>query len=183
MDILVACEYSGIVRDAFIAKGHNALSCDLLPTERLGPHIQGDVREILGRKWDMIIAFPPCTYLCNAGQNWINREEGRKEKMYNAFTFVRLLYGSCERVAIENPPGILNTRWIRPTQIIHPWMFGHPRHKPTCLWLKNLPPLFATVICEEKKLWVNNLANTPERGKIKAKTFQGIADAMAEQWG
>lgn len=184
MKVLIACEYSGIVRDAFMRKGHDALSCDLLPTEREGPHYQGDVRDVLGEPWDMMIAFPPCTYLCNAGMNWINREEGRKGKMEDGMSFVDMLYSlQIPKIAIENPPGILSTKWRKPDQIIHPWMFGHAKNKPTCLWLKNLPPLMSTCVSLERELWVNNLPKSPNRWKIKSKTFDGIALAMSEQWG
>jgi hypothetical protein len=185
MRVLVACEYSGIVRDAFIARGHDAMSCDLLDTEIPGPHYKGDVRDliILGR-WDMMIAFPPCTYLSYAGtRHWNN--PGRKELREDALDFVRYLMNApIHRIAIENPKSCIQEEIRRSDQIINPWMFGDPYVKHTHLWLKNLPPLISTCISLERKEFVTSMSGKAEiRGKRRSKTFQGIAIAMAEQWG
>src|SRR5690349_922709 len=143
MRILVACEFSGIVRDAFIARGHDAVSCDLLPTERPGPHYQGDVRDLLGQGWDLMIAHPPCTYLTRAGARWW-KDPARQLAAEEAIAFVRQLWvAPIERIAIENPIGKLHQAMGRPQQIIQPWQHGHGETKATCLWLKNLPPLLA----------------------------------------
>ena len=154
MRVLVACEFSGIVRDAFAARGHDARSCDLLPTERPGKHLQQDVCEILedhpdGGGWDMMIAFPPCTYLCSSGLHWNKRRPGRDALTYEAMKFVfALLDAPIPRIALENPVGCISTNYRKPDQIIQPWQFGTPESKATCLWLKNLPPLTPTKICE-----------------------------------
>lgn len=183
MDILVACEYSGIVRDAFIAKGHNVLSCDLLATEQPGPHIQGDVREILrGGQWDMVIAFPPCTDLCASSARYFaqKRADGRQQKSIDFFLLFARLPG---KVCIENPVGIMSTLYKKPTQIIQPWQFGTGETKKTCLWLQHLPPLMSSVVCTQRRDRIHKLPPSPTRGKERSKTFQGIADAMADQWG
>lgn len=194
MKVLVACEFSGIIRDAFRARGHDAWSCDLLPTERPGQHIQGDVIGILNNGWDLIIAHPPCTYLTVSGNKWMKQEyserfPGRFEKRTIALGFVAMIAGAnCPRIAIENPISVLSTRWRKPDQIIQPWQFGHPETKATCLWLKGLNKLRPTKIVElpkEKKdrMRLHYLKRTPDRWKIRSRTFQGIADAMASQWG
>ncbi|OGO74949.1 MAG: hypothetical protein A2203_00310 [Chromatiales bacterium RIFOXYA1_FULL_46_5] len=147
MKILIACEFSGIVRDAFAARGHDAWSCDLLPTERQGQHIQGDVLGILNDKWDMMIAHPPCTYLCSSGLHWNNRTPGRDELTKQALDFVfKLLNAPINKIALENPVGRINTAYRKPSQSIHPWQFGHDASKKTCLWLKKLPILKHTKI-------------------------------------
>lgn len=183
MRVLVACEYSGLVRNAFIEKGHEALSCDLLPSELPGPHYQGDVRDLLGDTWDMLIAFPPCTYLSNVAAPRRN-EPGRLQLMEEAKQFVLLLWNAgIEQTCIENPVGYLNNNWKRPDQIIQPWMFGHDVNKRTCLWLRGLPPLMATQISTKREEWIMKVPGSKNQAKIRSKTFEGIAAAMAAQWG
>lgn len=180
MKILVACEFSGTVRDAFRAKGHNALSCDLEPSEKPGPHYQGDVRDILNDSWDMLIAFPPCTHLCASGARWFAEKRGKQEQ---ALTFVRYLMDApIKRIAIENPIGIISTRIRRPDQIIQPWMFGHGETKTTCLWLKGLPPLFPTEIAPGNEQRIHRMPQTATRAKERSRTYVGIAEAMSTQW-
>lgn len=195
--VLVACEFSGIVRDAFIAKGHDAWSCDLLPTEREGPHIQGDVLEVLDRGWDLMIAHPPCTYLASMGIWWNHKRPERWPLTFAAMDFVKALWDApVERVAVENPIGYLNRHWMKPTQIINPWQFGHEAHKPTCLWLKGLPTLTPTNVVGRGRFYVKanghrmsawshvtSGTRKAERAKIASRTFQGVANAMAAQWG
>lgn len=253
MKILVACEYSGVVREAFNEKGHEAMSCDLLPTESPGYHYQGDVRNLLTSSYDLVIAHPPCTYLASSGLHWNKRTPGREEQTEEALRFVRDLLEAkaWDRIALENPVGCINTRIRKPDQVIQPWMFGEDASKATCLWLKGLPKLIPTKIippkgyqpvvfamelpdcecCDEKwcplheahyfecdcigpthdgatyktingvdfatllepaphPVWANQtptgqnkLGPSPDRAKVRAKTYQGIADAMAEQWG
>ena len=251
MRVLVACEFSGIVRDAFIARGHDAWSCDLLPTDRPGPHLQCDVLTVLDRLWDLIIAFPPCTYLCSSGLHWNKRVAGRALQTENAIMFVSaLLAAPCKRIALENPIGCISSRIRKPDQIIQPWQFGEDASKQTCLWLKNLPLLQPTKIvpprgwslvkyatdcvpceccgepfCVEcnthysecrcigptqddveyvevngfqfartegagRPTWSNQtpsgqnkIGPSPDRWKLRSVTYQGIADAFAEQWG
>ena len=145
MRVLVACEFSGMVRDAFRANGHDAWSCDLLPSERLGPHYQGDVRDILGDCWDLMVAHPPCTYLSASGLHWNRRRPERQALTDAAVLFVQqLLDAPIQRIAVENPIGALSTRIRKPDQIIQPWQFGHDASKATCLWLVNLPLLVPT---------------------------------------
>jgi len=142
MKVLIACEYSGAVRDAFLANGHQAMSCDLLPTDKAGPHYQGDVRDILNDGWDLMVAHPPCTYLCSSGLHWNKRVPGRADLTTEALDFVRLLLDApIERIALENPIGCISTQIRKYDQLIQPWQFGHDASKSTCLWLKNLPPL------------------------------------------
>ena len=181
MKILIACEYSGTVRDAFLASGHDAMSCDLLPTDAPGPHYQGDVRDILGDGWDLMIAHPPCTALAVSGARWFGL---KAEKQKAALDFVRLLLSAAiPRIAIENPVSVISSRIRKPDQTIQPWMFGHGETKATCLWLKNLPPLRPTNIVEgrEQRIW--KLPPTPDRWKLRSETYKGIAEAMAQQWG
>ncbi len=179
--MLVACEFSGIVRDAFIRKGHAAWSCDLLPTERPGPHIQGDVLGILGDGWDLMIAHPPCTHLAVSGARWFKEKRDEQEA---ALEFVwYLLNAPIPRIALENPISVISSRIRKPDQIIQPWMFGHPETKATCLWLKNLPKLVPTNIVEGRDNRVHREPPGPDRWKNRSRTMQGIADAMAEQWG
>lgn len=195
MRVLVACEFSGTVRDAFVALGHDAVSCDLLPSERPGPHYQGDVRDVLYDGWDLMIAHPPCTYLSRAGARWF-KDPTRYEKTLEAVAFVRALYDApVPQVAIENPIGLLNRKWRFPDQTIHPWMFGDPFTKATCLWLKNLPPLISSCLTTERIAWVKSNTGAGKRkgqrsqpgiaknAKDAARTFPGIAAAMAAQWG
>lgn len=191
MNVLVACEYSGRVRDAFRALGHNAWSCDLLPSETPSPwHLQGDVREHLDREWDLIIAHPPCTDLAVSGARWFARkaEEDRKAKRPDrqeaALAFVRLfLDHPCPRVCVENPVSIISSRIRPPDQIIQPWQFGHGETKATCLWLKGLPALTPTNVVPGRAARVHLMPPSPERWKERSRTFEGIARAMAAQWG
>lgn len=190
MKVLIACEYSGVVRDAFIAKGHDAWSCDLLPTESPGPHIQGDVLNILNDGWDLMIAHPPCTHLAISGARWFkNKEKEQKE----ALEFVKiLLEAPISKIALENPISIISSKIRQPDQIVHPWMFGHEISKSTCLWLKNLPLLVPTNIVGKGKKHITksgksipewyNLPETKDRWKKRSKTFEGFAKAMADQW-
>jgi site-specific DNA-cytosine methylase len=206
MRVLVACEFSGIVRDAFKARSHYAMSCDLLPTEREGLHYQGDIRDIMYSKpWDLMIAHPPCTHLAVSGARYFYRKQVEQAE---ALDFVRLLMDApIERICIENPVSIISSRIRKPDQIIQPWQFGHPYIKTTCLWLKNLPLLAATNIIEKPDAGWENQQFTdgrysgygktwggqredgsyrkygdPELKRIRNRTFQGIADAMACQW-
>lgn len=191
MNVIVACEFSGIVRDAFLTRGHNAISCDLLPTERQGPHIQDDIRNIDLSKYDLMIAHPPCTYLSSSGLHWNKRRPERQQKTEEALEFVRwLLNAPVEHIALENPIGCISTRIRKPDQIIQPWYFGHPESKATCLWLKHLPYLMPTNILTASGRWdnqtasgQNKLAPSPTRWMERSRTYTGIAEAMAEQWG
>ena len=183
MKILVACEFSGVVRDAFRAKGHDAISCDFLPTESEGPHYQGDVRDILYDKWDMVLAFPPCTHLASSGARWFKekQKDGRQQQGIDFFNLFTNL--DCPKVMIENPVGIMSTHYRKPDQIIQPWQFGHGETKAICLWLKGLSKLKPTNIVEgrEPRMWY--MAPGPERAKKRSRFFPGIAKAMAIQWG
>jgi len=195
MKVLIACEFSGIVRDAFIAKGHDAWSCDLLPTERLGPHIQGDVLAILNDGWEMMIAHPPCTYLANSGVQHLHKDKTRWDKMRDGRVFfMKLWLANIPKIAIENPTPHHFADLPPYSQAIQPWMFGNKAMKRTCLWLKNLPPLFCTEWVEEGEKYIMSngkckgakwyqLLPTENRGHERSRTFQGIADAMASQWG
>lgn len=181
MKVLVACEFSGIVRDAFLARGHHAWSCDLLPTEHPGPHIQGDVLKALRYDWDLMIAHPPCTHLASSGARWFKAKAAEQAQ---AVEFVRLLMAApARRIAIENPIGILSTRIRKPDQIIQPWQHGHGETKATCLWLKGLPLLAPTRIVDGRAPRVHWASPSPDRWKERSRTLQGIADAMADQWG
>jgi site-specific DNA-cytosine methylase len=179
--VLVACEYSGTVRDAFAARGHDAWSCDLLPTERLGNHIHGDVLQHLHRNWDLMIAHPPCTHLAVSGARWF---KDKQTEQAEALDFVRrLLDAPIPRIALENPISIISSRIRKPDQIIQPWQFGHGETKATCLWLKNLPKLMPTNIVEGREARIHKMPPGPDRWKERSRTFEGIAQAMAEQWG
>lgn len=197
--VLVACEYSGTVRDAFTARGHDATSCDLLPSEAPGKHYQGDIRDILKRDWDLLIAHPPCTFLTITGNRWFrpefkerypNREQDRIDAINFFMTFT---YTDIPKVCIENPVGIMSTVWKRPEQYIQPYHYGHDAAKKTCLWLKNLPLLIPTKVVDctyrtyhdgrRMSEWYASISGSKDRAKIRSKTFQGIAEAMAEQWG
>lgn len=196
MKILVACESSGTVRDAFIRAGHDAMSCDMLPTERPGPHYQGDVLDVLYERWDMLIGHPPCTYLSVSGMHWTTRGLRDPKLTEDALAFARLLMDApIAKIAIENPVSIISSRIRKPDQIIHPYQFGHDASKKTCLWLKGLPPLRPTEfvsprIVNGKPRWANQtdsgqnkLPPSADRWRMRSKTYQGIADAMADQWG
>ena len=181
MKVLVACEYSGTVRDAFIAAGHEALSCDLLPTDAPGPHYQGDVRDVLHDGWDLMIAHPPCTHLAVSGARWFKDKQAEQAE---ALDFVRLLLDApVERIALENPISVISSRIRKPDQIIQPWQFGHGETKATCLWLKGLPKLTPTDIVDGREARVHKLPPSADRWKIRSTTYKGIADAMAKQWG
>jgi hypothetical protein len=180
MRVLVACEFSGIVRDAFAARGHDAWSCDLLPTESPGPHIQGDVRLALMQQWDMMIAHPPCTYLASSGARWFSQ---RRTEQAAALDFVRMLLGQqIPLIALENPVGVISTHIHKPHQIIQPWQFGHGETKSTCLWLKGLPRLCPTDIVAGRKARIHRMPPSPNRGRERSRFYPGIAKAMAEQW-
>ena len=182
MRVLIACEYSGIVRGAMTARGHFAVSCDLLDSETPGRHYRGPVEDVLQWGWDLMIAHPPCTHLASSGARWFaeKRADGRQQA---AIDFVRLLlHAPIPRIALENPVGILSTEIRKPEQIIQPWQFGHGETKATCLWLKGLPKLQPTKLVEgrEQRIW--KMPPGPDRAKERSRTYQGIADAMAEQW-
>lgn len=197
MKILIACEYSGRVREAFRNRGHNVMSCDFLPSEDNSPHhYQGDIRDLLNEYWDLMIAHPPCTFLAVSGLHWNKRIPGRAEKTEEALDFVRLLMGvGIGKIAIENPISCISSRIRKPDQIIQPWQFGEDASKSTCLWLKGLPPLTPTRRVEPRMVagkprWgnqtdsgQNNLGPSEDRWKERSRTFQGIASAMADQWG
>jgi site-specific DNA-cytosine methylase len=180
MKILIACEFSGIVREAFKAKGHDAWSCDLLPTEIPGQHIQGDVLAILNDGWEMMIAHPPCTHLAVSGARWF---KDKQEEQIKALEFVSMLLNApIEKICLENPVSIISTKIRKPDQIIQPWQFGEPYQKTTCLWLKGLPKLMPSKIMalREQKCWKE--PPSPDRWKNRSRTYMGIAKAMAEQW-
>ena len=198
MRVLIACEYSGAVRDEFIRMGHDAMSCDLLPTDKPGPHYEGDVFDIINDGWDMMIAFPPCTHLALSGSQWFaeKQKDGRQDE---ALQFVRdLMNADIPKIAIENPIGIISSRIRKYDQIIQPYMFGDPFQKSTCLWLKGLQPLIATDVVGkgEFKEWIDKNGKKKRQGtwyaetwgkgdlrwKIRSQTFPGIAKAMADQW-
>jgi hypothetical protein len=203
MKVLVACEYSGTVRDAFIARGHDAMSCDLLPTDAPGPHYQGNVFDIINDGWDLMIAHPPCTYLTVSGNKWLKDQpsrksgvlvgEQRRKARVEALAFVYGLWKSIiPMVCIENPIGVLSSLFRKPDQVIQPWMFGHGETKATCFWLRGLPLLQPThrdndLFCKPEPMGrlqrLHLLPPSADRWKIRSKTYQGIADAMAEQWG
>lgn len=181
MKVLVACEYSGRVRNAFLSRGHQALSCDLLPSMMPGPHHQGDVLDLLDQDWDLMVAFPPCTHLASSGARWFKDKLPEQEE---ALEFVcTLLEAPISKIALENPVGIIGTRVRKSDQIIHPWQFGHGDVKATCLWLKNLPPLEPTRIVEGRAARVHKAPPREGRWKRRSATYYGIAQAMADQWG
>ena len=195
MRVLVACEYSGKVRDAFRAKGHDALSCDLLPTDRDGPHYQGDVFDIINDGWDMMIAHPPCTYLTNSGVAWLHKDLNRWLKLDDGAAFFKaLLNANIPKVAVENPIMHKYAKerigGLKQSQVIQPWMFGHLEQKATCLWLKGLPPLVPTnnvkqemmALPKNQRERLHYLPPSADRWKLRSTTYQGIDDAMAEQW-
>lgn len=185
MRVLVACEFSGVVRDAFAARGHDAWSCDLLPCERGGKHFQEDVRQLLLAQmvnpWDLMICHPPCTHLAVSGARWFKDKQGEQR---DALAFVcALLSANIPMIALENPISIISSKIRKPDQIIHPWQFGHGETKATCLWLKNLPKLVPTNIVSGREPRVHHASPGPDRWRERSRTLQGIAEAMAEQWG
>ena len=200
MKVLVACEYSGVVREAFRKLGYDAYSCDLIPTDIPSPfHIQDDVLRHLNEGWDLMIAHPPCTYLCVTGARWLHdtrqKFANRKQQQEEAIAFVKALWNApIKRICIENPVGVLSSQWKLPDQIVQPYYFGETASKATCFWLKNLPGLKPTKLVKPEMVELNNgkrfslwyyktSKKCSERAKIRSKTFQGIADAMAAQWG
>lgn len=192
MKVLIGCEYSGIVRDAFIRMGHDAMSCDLLPTESPGPHYQGDIFDVIDYPWDLAIFHPPCTDLAVSGAAWFKAKQMNGSQQASVSFFMRLVRRSehIPKVAIENPVCIMSTLWRKPDQVIQPWMFGHPESKATCLWLKGLPVLKETnnVYEQFEKLPKNEqqkmhyLPPSEDRWKLRSATYPGVADAMANQW-
>lgn len=183
MKVLIACEYSGVVRDAFIRAGHDAMSCDLLPTDAPGPHYQGDVRDVLDYPWDMMIAHPPCTHLSVSGARHFaeKRADGRQQSAVAFFLF--LAKADIPRIAIENPVCIMSKLHRKPDQIIQPWQFGHGETKATCLWLKGLPPLVPTNVVSGRDDRIHKMPPSADRWKLRSATYAGIAAAMADQWG
>ncbi|MGN8718629.1 DNA cytosine methyltransferase [Lactobacillus amylovorus] len=196
MKVLVACEYSGVVRDAMRARGHDAMSCDILPTDAPGPHYQGDVRDLMTEEWDLVIAHPPCTYLANSGVSWLKKDPDRWTKMKEGAEFFRLMgQFNSPRIAIENP---IQHRYAveehglgRQTQVVQPWMFGHPEMKATGLWLYGLPKLEPTddvrglmeLLPKNQQQRLHYLPPSEDRWKLRSTTFSGLAAAMADQWG
>ena len=182
MRVLIACEFSGVVRRAFRARGVDAWSCDLLPADDASPyHIQGDVRNVLADGWDLMIAHPPCTHLAVSGARWFKDKQAEQTE---ALRFVQVLMEApIERTAIENPVSIISSRIRKPDQIIQPWQFGHGETKATCLWLENLPPLRPTNVVSGREARIHKLPPSADRWKLRSVTYAGIADAMADQWG
>ena len=182
MKVLVACEYSATVRDAFRERGHNAWSCDLLPCERDPAwHIQGDIMQVIDQSWDLMIAHPPCTHLAVSGARWF---KDKVEEQKQALEFVRyLLEAPIKQIALENPVSIISSKIRKPDQVIQPWQYGHGETKATCLWLQGLPLLKPTNIVEGREAKVHKMPPGPNRWKERSRTYQGIADAMAVQWG
>lgn len=181
MRILVACEFSGVVRDAFRQQGHDAWSCDLLPTEVAGPHYQQPVQGVITEGWDLMIAHPPCTYLAVSGARWF---KDRQAEQAEALAFVKLLMGApIEKIALENPISVISSKIRKPDQIIQPWQYGHGETKATCLWLKGLPLLKPTNIVDGRTARVHRASPGPDRWKERSRTLPGIAAAMAQQWG
>lgn len=182
LKILVACEFSGTVRNAFAALGHDAWSCDLEPSELDGNHYTGDMFDIIGEEWDLLIAFPPCTALCNSGNRWYSGTQARLD----GIKFVERIW-SCaiEKICIENPVGVLSSQSTlgHPSQYIEPWFFDHKEQKKTGLWLKNLPPLMSTMLVSEPNQSIHGMPPSPDRSRNRSRTFSGIATAMADQWG
>lgn len=181
MRVLVACEFSGTVRDAFAARGHDAMSCDLLPTDKPGNHYQGDVFDVINDGWDLMIAHPPCTHLAVSGARWFKDKICEQQE---ALEFVaELLVCGINKIALENPISIISSHIRKPDQIIQPWQFGHGETKATCLWLKNLPKLVPTNIVEGRADRIHKIPPGPNRWKERSRTYRGIAEAMATQWG
>ena len=181
MRVLIACEFSGLVRDAFTALGHDATSCDLLPSETEGKHYQGSVLDILDQHWDLLIAHPPCTHLATSGARWF---KDKVTEQAEALEFVQqLMNAPIPMIALENPISIISTRIRKPDQIVQPWQFGHGETKSTCLWLKNLPKLEPTNIVDGRADRIHKMPPSPDRWRERSRTYPGIAAAMAQQWG
>ena len=191
MRVLIACEYSGRVRDEFLKLGHEAMSCDLLPTDVAGPHYQGDVRDVLDYPWDMMIAHPPCTDLAVSGAAWFAKKRMAGQQQASASFFMMLAKSDIPQIVIENPVCVMSSLWRKPDQTIQPWMFGHMEQKATCLWLKNTPPLAPTNVVKEQMMLLpknqrerlHYLPPSADRWKLRSETYIGIAQAMANQWG
>jgi hypothetical protein len=189
--VLIACEYSGRVRDEFLKLGHEAMSCDLLPTDAAGPHYQGDVRDVLDYPWDMMIAHPPCTDLAVSGAAWFAKKRMAGQQQASASFFMMLAKSDIPKIVIENPVCVMSSLWRKPDQTIQPWMFGHMEQKATCLWLKNTPPLAPTNVVKEQMMLLpknqrerlHYLPPSEDRWKLRSETYLGIAQAMASQWG
>ena len=181
MKVLIACEFSGIVRDAFRTRGHDAISCDLLPTEKPGPHIQDDVTYIIHRGWDMVIAHPPCRFLAVSGARWWKDRQDEQQRAIKFFMMLALM--DAPSTCVENPVGIMSTAWRKPDQYIQPWQFGHGETKKTGLWLHGLPKLKPTHVVEGREARIHKMPPSKNRSRLRSITYQGIADAMAEQWG
>jgi hypothetical protein len=183
MKVLIACEESQVVVEQFLKRGHDAMSCDILPGAKGLPHYQGDVMDIINDDWDMMIAFPPCTHLAVSGARWFpeKREDGRQQQ--GIYFFMSLVNAPIVSICIENPIGIMSTKYCKPDQIIQPWQFGHGETKATCLWLDGLPLLTPTNIVEGRENRIHRMAPGENRGKERSKTYLGIAKAMGEQWG
>ena len=183
MKVLIACEESGTVRDAFIAQGHQAMSCDLLPTRSNGPHYQGDVRDVLEYPWDLMIAHPPCTHLSVSGAKHFAGKKMNGSQFAAVSFFMMLAKSGIRMTAIENPICIMSNLYRKPDQIIQPWQFGHGETKATCLWLKGLPKLRPTNVVEGREARIHRMAPSPSRARERSATYSGIAQAMASQWG
>ena len=183
MRVLIACEYSGTVRDRFLRGGHDAMSCDLLPTDAPGPHYQGDVRDVLDYPWDLMIAHPPCTDLSVSGARHFEAKRMIGKQQAGASFFLMLAKSDIPMIAIENPVCVISSLYRKPDQVIQPWMFGHGETKATCLWLKGLPKLTPTNIVEGREARIHKMPPSPDRWKLRSKTCEGIAEAMAVQWG
>lgn len=188
MKVLIGCEFSGVVRDAFTRLGHDATSCDILPSDKPGKHYQGDILDIINDGWDLAIFHPSCKYLCNGGSNWLNRRpdlDWKGNRELSAEFFMKLINAPINKIAVENPIGCMSSYYRKPDQIIHPYMFGHDVRKDTCLWLKNLPKLVPTEIIPPpyRKIDFWSAKRNPDGRSLKSITYQGIADAFANQWG
>ena len=188
MKVLVACEYSGTVRDAFTRAGHYAMSADLLPSETPGHHYQGDARDLLGDQWDLLIAHPPCTRLTNAGVRWLHERDLWDEMREAARLFGDFLNADIPRICVENPVMHKHAKaaipgYVEFTQSVQPWQFGHGETKRTCLWLKGLPPLRPTNIVEGREARIHRMPPGPHRARERSRFYRGIAEAMASQWG
>jgi len=184
MKILIACEFSGIVREAFRKQGHDAWSCDLLKTDiKSQYHFQIDVLQIIDLGWDLMVAFPPCTHLSVSGARWFKEKikDGRQQRAIDFF--MNFVNAPINKICIENPIGIMSTKYRKPDQIIQPWQFGHGEIKATCLWLKNLKPLKPTKIVNGREARIHKMPPSKNRGQLRSITYKGIADAMANQWG
>ena len=190
MRVLVACEYSGTVRDAFAKLGHDAWSCDILPTDSPGQHYQCDILEVMGKGWDLMIAFPPCTHLAVSGAKHFAKKRADGRQQQGIDFFLQVVNANIPKIVVENPVGIMSTLFRKPDQIIQPWQFGDTAQKTTCLWLKDMPPLKHTNIVDKGEFYtapsgkrLPKWYSDNKSAKARSKTFQGIADAMAQQWG